>query len=126
MLGSGVALVSARAETRVIPALPAQVQASQWRNILGKRHSLASSSEGLDANVMFVAANAVALEHALIALLRGLVSASPQAAATVPETMRALAALTRTEEPAHQLASAMTDELAARFSVMIDDWSPPG
>lgn len=72
----------------------------------------------------YAAANAVALEHALIALVRALAVTAPDAATRIPATMTGLSELTLGEDPQHQLARRLTNELAARLSVMIEDWTP--
>ena len=73
---------------------------------------------------IYVAANAVALEHAVIALVRVMATVAPEAAARIPETMTGLSETTLGDDPAHQLARRLTNELASRLSVMIEDWTP--
>lgn len=72
----------------------------------------------------YAAANAAALEHAVIALVRVMPTTAPEAAARIPGTMTGLSELTLGDDPAQQLARRLTNELASRLSLMIEDWSP--
>lgn len=98
-----------------------------------RRETGASNVQGMEGAIgsapredceIYGAANAVALEHAVIALVRVMTTVAPEAAARIPATMTGLSELTLGDDPSHQLARRLTNEFASRLSVMIEDWTP--
>lgn len=72
-----------------------------------------SAGDELNGDYLRSAANSIALEHALLAMLRCLCAASPDVAASVACTMRASADLLHDGDAEQRLVDQMTDQLAS-------------
>lgn len=70
-------------------------------------------------------ANVVALELAMLAIVRCLCVARPDVAISIPLTMRAFGALLDDNGTEQSCAGTMTDQLASRLAMVIEDWTRP-